>query len=1118
MSRLTIRPLQPFQIVSNNYIVPNTLTFTPATYPSITNGSITTNVFTGSLYVATASGPGWAVTKTNYFPIQLTNGGPAYSAATYDVAGFQTYNNVLAGVFYNGTNFYSPTSVLSAGVIAGQNVTIATNGSPPTGYVISSTAASGTASVTAGANVTVTPTIVGNNTNYSIATTSSAGGTVTSVSGDGTVTSGTITTSGSLSLVPATAGTFLGNNTGGSAAPIYLPYSDITNGVSAAMAANGTTSSNTTLSISNSLVSQIASATNTINAATLTGTAPASIIPIDGSTITDTGGVLVSHNSGGASFTLNAGQFAGTTVTSLVAGVTLTNVALNGASNNPSAGNTNGGLFGFVGLGNYLTNLAGYAFADTNFVRQASNTLSGNVQSASNYVNVASNSLVADAVATNTIIVAQINATNTAIILQLKSATNTIAASSLTGTIPAASLQIKTNNLNTVLTNLNAADVTLNGNVNIDGSFLNVENDTRLDSSAITTDGSGDMTINGSLQVNQVDGSYNRITGDAGGVNLISRLEAFDVWGYGAPGADYDLDIAAFCISNYEGYSVIVGSHGSIQYSSVWQPWTNVTGVASPYTADRGDLQIVDNMGAETGNKQITLPEVGVFADTEQNDISWTFVRDGAALGPAYYDRWYAVYNLGSNTANTLSVCTADHISFTNYGGQINGTNVQVPNMTKAVFTTFGTNGVIELSPLGPYCAFGGGLSNSIYAMGTALSWGAGSGGSTYWPANQNQFIQSGGVTNLATNQVFGNLNITGTLTASNSFLLASIQSNSVIQGISTNAPSTNNLPGMTNIVGKAAETNQYGAGASNIVVNATGTATLTNGSQNVTIGIGVISQTNGTSVSAIAPGIGYFSIGLGSTPLNASEISSGTIGATYLPAIPWTDITQPSETANTFLAGPVSGSSAASAFRAINQQDLPTIAVTNNFSASLTLESGLSVFNEPITAPGGLTCAGITVTGVTSNNITMPVAPLPGILQSNYISASNAIVPMVVTNTPASTSTTMCWSNPVPWTLGAGTNGLIVVHFTMYGVSANGSVNYWPTNSGTVAFTNSGTLWGVSATANNPTWPQFAGFNAPSSFAAAANSTGLAISRAPGSATRTMETVVLTAVQSFCP
>lgn len=176
-SRLTIKPLPPYAIVSNNYVVPQTLTFTPATCPSMTNGYVTTNVYVGSLYVSTASGPGWSMTKTNFFPVILTNGGPAYSAAIYDVAGYQTYNNVVVGIFYTGTNFYSPTSVLSSGVIAGTGITIVTNGSPPVGYVINATAtATGTATVSQGANVTVVPTVVGNNTNYEISATAAGGG------------------------------------------------------------------------------------------------------------------------------------------------------------------------------------------------------------------------------------------------------------------------------------------------------------------------------------------------------------------------------------------------------------------------------------------------------------------------------------------------------------------------------------------------------------------------------------------------------------------------------------------------------------------------------------------------------------------------------------------------------------------------------------------------------------------------------------------------------------------------------------------------------------------------------------------------------------------------------
>ena len=54
-------------------------------------------------------------------------------------------------------------------------------------------------------------------------------GTVTSVSGDGVVNGGTITTSGSLSLVNAPANTVLANATGSAAAPSYVGTLDLTN-------------------------------------------------------------------------------------------------------------------------------------------------------------------------------------------------------------------------------------------------------------------------------------------------------------------------------------------------------------------------------------------------------------------------------------------------------------------------------------------------------------------------------------------------------------------------------------------------------------------------------------------------------------------------------------------------------------------------------------------------------------------------------------------------------------------------------------------------------------------------------------------------------------------------
>ena len=121
VSRLELEPLPPYPVDgSGNYRIQNRAVFTPANTPSMTNGSVTTNVLVNALIKATFSGPGGWQTRTNYFPASLTNQGGTINASTYDVAYFNVYSNLQLGIYFNGTNIAG-----SGGIVS--NVAFATN-------------------------------------------------------------------------------------------------------------------------------------------------------------------------------------------------------------------------------------------------------------------------------------------------------------------------------------------------------------------------------------------------------------------------------------------------------------------------------------------------------------------------------------------------------------------------------------------------------------------------------------------------------------------------------------------------------------------------------------------------------------------------------------------------------------------------------------------------------------------------------------------------------------------------------------------------------------------------------------------------------------------------------
>ena len=107
-----------------------------------------------------------------------------------------------------------------------------------------------------------------------------------------------------------------------------------------------------------------------------------------------------------------------------------------------------------------------------------------------------------------------------------------------------------------------------------------------------------------------------------------------------------------------------------------------------------------------TVNAQETLPGLGSFAQVlpgtsgNTNWNPWTAgnatINGGHGQMPLAAALDWRIYNLGSNTANTLSVCASDHAWFTNLGT----TNLVLPNQMMAWLTTSGTNIVPALLPL----------------------------------------------------------------------------------------------------------------------------------------------------------------------------------------------------------------------------------------------------------------------------------------------------------------------------------------------------------------------------------------------------------------------------------
>lgn len=155
ISRISITGLPPYPTVNGVTLVPDPITFTPSTNPGMTNGSVTTNVYAGTLLKVVYSGVGSSVCKTNYFPFYLTNRTGPFLASVYDVAAYQVFNQSLIGVYFTGTNFLglANTNINTNNYIAGSGIMVTTN---VNGTVsIASTGGGGGTPLLAGTNVIV---------------------------------------------------------------------------------------------------------------------------------------------------------------------------------------------------------------------------------------------------------------------------------------------------------------------------------------------------------------------------------------------------------------------------------------------------------------------------------------------------------------------------------------------------------------------------------------------------------------------------------------------------------------------------------------------------------------------------------------------------------------------------------------------------------------------------------------------------------------------------------------------------------------------------------------------------------------------------------------------------
>jgi hypothetical protein len=114
VSSALLEPLPPFPIINRQYIFPTTNAINPQFWPSITNGSYTTNLYPGVQYRFSIFGPFGSLVVTDAPPITLlTNTNGPFNMSDYDLNTFTGYTNYP--------------SIVVLGVGAGTNITIQTN-------------------------------------------------------------------------------------------------------------------------------------------------------------------------------------------------------------------------------------------------------------------------------------------------------------------------------------------------------------------------------------------------------------------------------------------------------------------------------------------------------------------------------------------------------------------------------------------------------------------------------------------------------------------------------------------------------------------------------------------------------------------------------------------------------------------------------------------------------------------------------------------------------------------------------------------------------------------------------------------------------------------------------
>ena len=146
-----------YPIINGVYTFPWSSDFTPQNWPSLTNGSLTTNLVPGIQYRFTLTGPFGKLVVTNAFPISLlTNNTPPYNASSYDINAYSGFTNAPF--------------IFLTGVQGGTNVTVQyTNGG--TVAIVNSSGGGGSGgggATIAGTNIVVVSTVSGGVTNYTI--------------------------------------------------------------------------------------------------------------------------------------------------------------------------------------------------------------------------------------------------------------------------------------------------------------------------------------------------------------------------------------------------------------------------------------------------------------------------------------------------------------------------------------------------------------------------------------------------------------------------------------------------------------------------------------------------------------------------------------------------------------------------------------------------------------------------------------------------------------------------------------------------------------------------------------------------------------------------------------